>query len=527
MADKSLTFNLFGRDVSASKTVGEFSDKAGYSIESLSGRLAGLAGGFIGVSSVINFGKDAVDASMAAQLATEKLNVALKNTHSGFTANSQAVDEQKSKLLDFGYTGAQTSDALRVLTTGVGSGTKALGLMQVTADLAKYKNIDLASAALIVAKGFEGQIRPLKQLGIDLPVYNGTAQQVALAQQKVAKAHQAVNDLLAKYPDAADKASKHNAAYEAAVKKVADAQQVSNDKADAGKQIIDALSKKLSGEASKSAETYAGKWDKVNAKFDETKVHIGNVLEPALSGLADEADAVFTQMDDVQSGHLDKMKKDSASYVADWDVQITKIQPPFVIQSAAVVGSWIDTMTKLPAETQAGMVNMVAKIEVGMGNVPAIFEGAYATIEAETGRAFDSIGSMFGGVVASLENGWAQIQGFITGHPVQGQIQWSNVVPPPPSGGGGGTVIARVMAAGGVVRARPGGMPAIVAEAGSDEAVLPLNDSTYGKLASAIVAAGGGDSGKSVTNNFTINQVTDTIGTSNAVMRRLNARGAV
>jgi hypothetical protein len=146
-------------------------------------------------------------------------------------------------------------------------------------------------------------------------------------------------------------------------------------------------------------------------------------------------------------------------------------------------------------------------------------ESAFSNGASQIGAAFSSqwagIKAGWDNVVHSFQNGWQQIQDFFSGHPVRAQIQYSNVVPPAPSGGGGGSLTSKPMAVGGIVRARPGGLPAIIGEAGVDEAVVPL---TAANLAALSSGGGGGST------HITINEVSDPVGTANAVMRRLNAR---
>ena len=552
MSDRSLTFNLFGKDVSASKAVGEFGEKASQHISGLVKDLAGLAIGYFGVSSVIDFGEKSVEASQEAEASTVKLNQALVNTKSGFTAASEEVDKAKEKLSDYGFTGANVTDALAVMTTGLGSGQKALDSLQVTADLAKYKNISLADAALIVTKGWEGQLRPLKQLGIDLPVYTGNAQAVALAQKKLADAQKAENDLLAKYPDAADAASKHHADYEKAVQKVADAQQIANDKGDAGKTIIDTLSQKLHGQAADAAATYAGKWAAVSAKWDEIQVKAGTVILPALGSVADFiSKTLLPDLDKLgTSKGPENLAKDIAKALGwgggdsagplssnawgngwdqlmgkfsnGWDQWMSKFgngakqyaDGPFNKSTwengwnqimGSFGSSWDSWMSKfgngrkqiddwfektLPQSFSNGWDQLMSKFSNGWSQIQSSFAHGGQQIVSAFDHGWKQIEDGWSGVENSFQNGWQQIQDFFSGHPVRAQIIYSNVVPPAPSGGGGGSLVMRPTATGGIFQARSGGHLLQVAEAGTDEAVIPLTSSNL-----AAMSGGGGGGG--------------------------------
>jgi hypothetical protein len=136
--------------------------------------------------------------------------------------------------------------------------------------------------------------------------------------------------------------------------------------------------------------------------------------------------------------------------------------------------------------------------------------GAFVT---EGNQILGTVNNMWSNLVGAFARGWAQIQAFLSGHPLTatGTIKYLSTAPNGPAPG--------MMASGGIVRARPGGTPKIIGEAGTDEAVIPLTPDILSQI--------GGGSGGSGFRDLIINEVTDSIGTANAVLRRLNARGAV
>lgn len=290
MASKSLILELIGVDTSASKTVTTFGDRATASLHKVALGALEIGAAYIGFNAVKNFLEGSIDAAAAAQTAQEKLKLAVDNVGSSFTAVSPQIDATESKLSNYGFTSADVDTALAQMTTGLDSPTKALKAISVAADLARFKNISLSSAALLVTKAMEGQIKPLRSLGIDIPVYNGNAQSVVLAQQALAAAQAKVNAILAKTPDAMNPASKAHGAYETAVAGVTKAQTELNGKEDAGQEILDTLSSRLSGSAAKAADTYAGKLDTLNAKWDDFQVGIGKDALPAISKIVDILD---------------------------------------------------------------------------------------------------------------------------------------------------------------------------------------------------------------------------------------------
>ncbi|MEO6116015.1 MAG: hypothetical protein ABIP33_06485 [Pseudolysinimonas sp.] len=218
---------------------------------------------------------DSVKIATDAEASTASLQTVIKNAGYEYDKYGVAIEKAQKKGRTFGFTNVDTTKALQQLVIGIKDPAKALDVLGVAQDLAIAKHMDLSSAALLVTKGMEGQTRPLKALGIDLPVYAGNAQAVALAQDKVSKAQDKVNGILGQYPDAAKAGAKGNAEYEKATKSLSDAQQVLADKSSSGDQILKALSDRLGGSAAAAADTYAGKQAAMNATVDNFKEAIG------------------------------------------------------------------------------------------------------------------------------------------------------------------------------------------------------------------------------------------------------------
>lgn len=287
MASKSLILELIGTDTSASKTVTTFGERATASLHKVAQSALEIGAAYIGFNAVKDFLEGSIEAAAAAQTAQEKLKLSIDNVGGSFTAVSPQIDATESKLSNYGFTSADVDTALAQMTTGLDSPTKALKAISVAADLARYKNISLSAASLLVTKAMEGQVKPLRALGIDIPVYTSSAQAVVLAQQALATAQAKVNAILLKTPDAMNPASKAHGAYETAVAGVAKAQDELNGKEDAGSIMLKTLSDRLSGSAAKAADTYAGKLDTLNAKWEDFQAGIGKDALPSISKLVD------------------------------------------------------------------------------------------------------------------------------------------------------------------------------------------------------------------------------------------------
>lgn len=391
-------------------------------------------GGSLGKKLLVGFGavavggliadlvKQSVDAAGQAQLSQAKLQTVIRDSGHTYDAFSVGIEEADSSMRKFGFTNSETQDALGVLTTALGDPKKALDVLGVSADLAKAKNMDLNSAALLVAKAMEGQTRPLKALGIDLPVYAGNAQAVAIEQGKVATAQQKVNDILAKTPDAMDPASKAHGAYQKAVEGVTAAQKLLSEKQSSGNTILQALSDRLKGSASAAADTYIGRQKELQAEWDNVVEKAGKILLPKLQD-------IVTWIDTTGLPQLDL-------FVGGWDgLNIG-------LSNTAAAGQFAHDILK-------SLVDFIAGAGQELGYVVGFFSGDNinaAAADAERARLNDQLAKVK-----------AQHPGVVAGQP----------------GGHNGTAHSPTAnAAGGTYQPRPGGHIVQVAEAGRPETIV-------------------------------------------------------
>lgn len=295
-AIRNLRWVLTGEDKSASKAldgVGKTAEKVHHKFGVLA---AGLAGGAIGAG-VAEFGKKAVEAAVEGEGAQARLAQAVKNTGGSMEDLEPKVAKLSTRFAKLGFTNDEVESGLASMTTSLRDPEKALNAMGLAADLAKYKNISLSDASVVVAKAMEGQLRPLKQLGIDLPVAAGGALKLEQAHTALAKAQDHVSDVLKTYPDALDKASKHHAQYQAAVDKVTAAQDKLAEVQNAGEAITKGLTAAIGGQASAAADTYAGKIAAMHAQFENFQEQVGTKLLPVLLKLMNGLQSVASFVD--------------------------------------------------------------------------------------------------------------------------------------------------------------------------------------------------------------------------------------
>ena len=298
-----------------------------------------------------------------------KLEQALKNAGGSFEQYKDQIGVAQKQMEQYGYTNAQTQEALANLTTALKDPKKALDDIGLAADLAKYKHIDLADAATAVAKAQEGNLKALKQMGIDLPIAAGGALKLQQANDALSKATDAASAYLKAHSDAVDATSKSHAAYEALLGKVQDAQKKVNDESSAGTKIMQGLSDAIGGQAAKSAETFSGQMLALKAQSEDVAKNIGMALIPILEKL-------MTAIKDV----VDWFTKHKAIAEAVGIVIGTVL--------VAAIGAYLASLAKSAIESTINFAKMIA--------------GWIATGAAATASAAETVAA---GIAANLATG--------------------------------------------------------------------------------------------------------------------------
>jgi hypothetical protein len=144
---------------------------------------AGVAVGGIAVMAgkVLEFGKLAA----AEEEGVVKLSQAVKNTGADWKTASEDIESYltaslKRTALDDGA----GREAIQTLTEATGDYKKSLDLMAITQDLARAKDMDLATAAALVGKVANGNVGVLKKYGITLDEGATSSEAFAAMQKK-------------------------------------------------------------------------------------------------------------------------------------------------------------------------------------------------------------------------------------------------------------------------------------------------------------------------------------------------------
>lgn len=469
----SLTFDLFGRDRTASKAMKGVGDQAGKTAQTLQRAGAAMAAGIaVAGAAAVAFGVQSVRAFAEAQEAQNRLAfafekfpaladtslAALQRFNAGLMKKTRfdddAIASGQAVLAQFGLTG----DQLRRLTP-------------LLLDYAGATGKDLPSSAEDLGRALLGQGRALKNLGVD-------------------------------FTDAGSVAANFD-------------------------QLMGQLSEKVGGFAERDAETAAGKLDILTNRFGEVQEAVGEALLPALDKLVEwiegdglralEGFAAWFAEDgvDALSGFIDKiaqMAEDGtlvpnivagigAITAAQWLLNAAMAANPvgaviaglalLASGATALVANW-NEVSKVVFRTTGGVVKGIMSIVVGVATgiqnvINAVLGGLRVLVGPINGLLglFGQKGIALPGAidfVSGLQRSVNSLGQMIDAGTLGGLDYLSSGYQSSGSGQRAGTNGFRAMAEGGIVRATPGGIPAVVGEGLYDEAVVPLSPRVLSQL---------------------------------------------
>lgn len=308
----------------ALKTVREDGKKTGASLKQF-GQLAGAGFAAAGAAAVA-FGIDAAKTALDYESSLAKFQKVLQNANIDYASHAKAIESVVKANEKFG---TKEDDTLALLTQGVVSTqslTKATEFLTTAQNVSAATGKPLADAYMAVIKASEGQLRPLKALGLDLPVVAGGAENTkkallaladantklkeaqdkqatqtqhgnVVADGKLSKAQQNLLDLeqrlsgkrrisipeyqaVQRAQQAVADAQKrsvvpNNNAVATALQGVAKAQNHLKDVTSSSSTIMDAINKRTTGEALAESKTRLGQIHAEQAQYDELKRHVG------------------------------------------------------------------------------------------------------------------------------------------------------------------------------------------------------------------------------------------------------------
>lgn len=192
----------------------EGGEKASSGLKSAAGSTAKLVGAFEG----LDIAKDVIGEFEKTQDATAALSQAMKQAGEKDTPKfREELEKAQSAGEKLGFTAGDTTGVLTKLRLAGLDTSKGMAALPEIMDLARAKNIDLATATDAVIQGMQGNGKALKALNIELPRHLSTTDALAKAQENLAKSQEAVNKATQASEQAAQKAGDAYTAYKKAV----------------------------------------------------------------------------------------------------------------------------------------------------------------------------------------------------------------------------------------------------------------------------------------------------------------------
>lgn len=131
----------------------------------------GVLGGNLMTTAVLGIGRE-LNAMKQETIDLQAQTIRLNQALSGIGITSEKMQKQVFQAADayyqLGFQGSETVSAMGTLVTATGDVEQATKLMAMSADLARYKHIDMETAAKILARGTQGSAKAFKELGITL-----------------------------------------------------------------------------------------------------------------------------------------------------------------------------------------------------------------------------------------------------------------------------------------------------------------------------------------------------------------------
>lgn len=467
MATKSLTFDIFGRDRSASRAMRGVSGAATRMGDTMRrvGQIAavGLA---VATAAAIRFGIDSVKAFADAQEAQNKLAFAFEKFPALADINIGALRKYNEQLArKTRFDDDATASGQAVLAQFGLTGTQLKKLTPLLQDYAARTGKDLPTAAQDLGKALLGQGRALKAVGLELGD-TGT--------------------LVGNFD-----------------------------------QLVQGLSSTVGGFAERDAQTAAGRLEILQNRFGEVQEKVGEALLPALEDLMGffESDVMpgFEGFAGWIAGTGVPAVKDMVGWViqwkdilgpaaialgvltaAQWLLNIAMDANPIgviilalgaLVTLATLVATNWNTVTRVVMQSTGGIAVAIMNLAVGMAQgVQNMVNGLLAAIAPVLSVIngildFLGMGRISLPISINFTSGLEGLRDRFNAGVMAGQLGGINAAIAQMNGGGpsgsgqGGGGTARALASGGIVRATPGGVYANIGEGRHDEAVIPLTRS--------------------------------------------------
>ena len=167
--DKKLDQGLAGAKGKVTKTLDEIDAKAGAVGTSFAQKLGGfLKGAVVGAaaSAAVGVLGDMVKVAREAEVVEGRLAAAVKATGASWAVARKEIDATVDSLDHFAFNDSVVKSALAILVSETGSYEEALIRLRIAMDFARGANIDLYTAAKLIGKVTDENVRVLGRYGI-------------------------------------------------------------------------------------------------------------------------------------------------------------------------------------------------------------------------------------------------------------------------------------------------------------------------------------------------------------------------
>jgi hypothetical protein len=147
------------------------SKKVSATMMNLKTTMLGVFGGTLLTSGIFALGHELnamKQETIDLQAAGERLNVSLSAIGVTSKDTQQEIFNAADSFYQLGFQGSEAVTAMGTLVTATGSVSQATKLMAMAADYARYKHVDMNTAATALARGTTGNMKAFTALGITL-----------------------------------------------------------------------------------------------------------------------------------------------------------------------------------------------------------------------------------------------------------------------------------------------------------------------------------------------------------------------
>lgn len=256
MAGRQIIVDIIGDSTGFNKATASATQNAGKFGNILTGIGQGVGQKIFGlleegIGKVTGALEDSVKKAEEYEVASTKLDAALKSNVAGWNGNRESLNGYLDRQTALGFSVTETTNSFAQLVAATGDVAKAQKFQAAAMDLARFKGISLADATDALTKVEGGSYRVLKSLGIEM----------------------------------------HKGASQA--------------------EVLGAVMKVAGGQASAFMNTAVGKMDEANAKIDDMQVKVGQKLIPVIGALADKLSAAMDIMNgDTIANNLVQQNRD-------------------------------------------------------------------------------------------------------------------------------------------------------------------------------------------------------------------------